>query len=64
VSKRDESKGTTHEVSLLVVDASTGSLMTIPRTSLLKEWLIMYMWSSVASGPEMRSTEQGNEAFV
>lgn len=31
---------------------------------MLSEWLIMYMWSVVASGPAMRSTEQGNDEFV
>lgn len=49
-----------------MVGASIGSLMMIPvpNTSLLSEWLIIYMWSVVASGPAMRSTEHGKVESV
>jgi hypothetical protein len=56
----------THELTPLVVGASSGSLtmMPEPKTFLFNEWLIMYMWSSVLRGPAIRSTEHGKEASV
>jgi hypothetical protein len=35
-----------------------------PNTALFRLWLIMNMWSSVASGPAMRFTEHGNVGSV
>ena len=58
----------TYEERLLVVGASLGSLTITPppigMMFLLREWLIMYIWSAGERAPEIRSTEQGNEAFV
>jgi hypothetical protein len=51
-----------------VVGASAGSLIVIPpsigRMMMFNEWLIIYIWSAVDRLPEMRFTEQGNDAFV
>jgi hypothetical protein len=58
----------THEGTALVVDASSRSGMITPSPIGMifsfSEWLMRYMWSSVASGPWMRLTEQGNDALV
>lgn len=64
--RRKEGKEDTNESTSFVVPASNGSLTIIPvsRTSLFSEWLIMYMWSEVARGPAVRSTEQGKEGSV
>ena len=58
---------TTNEGIPFVVWASKGSLTMTPsggKISLLREWLMRYVWSSVANGPWMRSTLQGKLAFV
>lgn len=39
-------------------------MMPVPKRSLFSEWLIMYIWSVVARGPAMRSTEQGKDESV
>ena len=36
----------------------------LSKTLMFSEWLIMYMWSEVARGPAVRSTEHGKEASV
>jgi hypothetical protein len=60
--------GGTYEGMPLVVGAAAGSLIVTPpsigRISMFNEWLIMYMCSAVGRSPVMRSTEQGNDAFV
>ena len=39
-------------------------MIPVSKMFMFKEWLIMYMWSSVESGPLMRSTLHGNVGSV
>jgi len=54
-----------HEVTLLVVGASIGSLTIIPSPMfMLSEWLIRYEWSPTDDEPPMRSTLHGKLGSV
>jgi hypothetical protein len=57
----------THDVREFVFAASLGSDVRIslsPSSAVFRLWLIMNIWSAVASGPAIRSTLQGKFGSV
>jgi hypothetical protein len=56
-----------YEGTPFVVGASAKSLIVtliVGRILMFNEWLIIYIWSAADKLPEIRSTEQGNDASV